>query len=160
MKTRISILLSGLLIALLFYQCVQQKEAAAAGTTEGDARAASAYGGFESQIKWGEHLVLIGVCNDCHTPKKITPTGPEPDMSLMLSGHPADIPLVEIDRKALGSKGYTARLKSGNAWIGSWGVSYAANLTPDDTGIGPWTEAQFFKAIREGKYKGLDGRYR
>ncbi|MCB9297006.1 MAG: hypothetical protein H6559_28375 [Lewinellaceae bacterium] len=38
-----------------------------------------------------------------------------------------------------------------------WGVSYAANLTSDDTGIYLWTEAQFFRAIREGKYKGLEG---
>ena len=28
------------------------------------------YGGFENQIKWGEHLVTIMGCNDCHTPKK------------------------------------------------------------------------------------------
>jgi cytochrome c553 len=43
------------------------------------------------------------------------------------------------------------------AAIGPWGISYAANLTPDDTGTGNWTEAQFMKAIREGKSKGLDG---
>jgi hypothetical protein len=42
------------------------------------------------------------------------------------------------------------------AFVGPWGVSFAANLTSDETGIGNWTEAQFFKAIREGKYKGMD----
>jgi hypothetical protein len=43
------------------------------------------YGGFESQVKWEEHLVILGGCNDCHTPKKMTPTGPVPDESLTLS---------------------------------------------------------------------------
>src|SRR6266498_6117510 len=28
------------------------------------------YGAYESQVKWGEHLVNICACNDCHTPKK------------------------------------------------------------------------------------------
>ena len=48
----------------------------------------TSYGGYESQVKYGEHLVLIAGCNDCHTPKKMTPTGPEADLSLLLSGHP------------------------------------------------------------------------
>jgi hypothetical protein len=42
------------------------------------------------------------------------------------------------------------------AFVGPWGISYAANLTSDESGIGAWTEAQFFKAIRQGKYKGMD----
>lgn len=40
---------------------------------------------------------------------------------------------------------------------GPWGVSFAANLTSDETGIGNWTEEQFFMAIRKGKSKGLEG---
>jgi hypothetical protein len=40
--------------------------------------------------------------------------------------------------------------------VGSWGQSFAANLTSDATGTGNWKEEQFIKAIREGKYKGLD----
>ena len=40
---------------------------------------------------------------------------------------------------------------------GPWGVSFAANITSDETGIGYWTEEQFFTAIRKGKYKGLEG---
>jgi hypothetical protein len=41
------------------------------------------------------------------------------------------------------------------AWVGPWGVSYAANLTPDDqTGIGLWTEDVFIKAMRTGKHMG------
>lgn len=43
-------------------------------------------------ITRGEHLVLTSGCNDCHTPLKIGKNGPEPDMSRMLSGHPAKLP--------------------------------------------------------------------
>jgi hypothetical protein len=43
------------------------------------------------------------------------------------------------------------------ATAGPWGVSFAGNITPDETGIGNWTEEQFKKAITQGKSKGLDG---
>jgi hypothetical protein len=111
---------------------------------------------FESQLKWGEHLVTILDCNVCHTPKKMTSHGPVLDNSLLLSGHPAEMPRIEIDRKEFESKGLTVALDF-TEWIGPWGVSFAANLTPDDTGIGNWTEEQFILALREGKYKGLSG---
>tara|TARA_R110002094_G_scaffold3622_1_gene11771 strand:- start:315 stop:614 length:300 start_codon:yes stop_codon:yes gene_type:complete len=42
------------------------------------------------------------------------------------------------------------------AAVGPWGTSFAANLTPDETGIGNWSEAQFLKAIKEGKFKGME----
>ena len=29
-----------------------------------------------AQIKRGEHLVKVGLCADCHTPKKMGPTSP------------------------------------------------------------------------------------
>ena len=42
------------------------------------------------------------------------------------------------------------------AWAGPWGVSYAANLTPDKrTGIGAWTADQFIKTMRTGKHLGV-----
>lgn len=112
------------------------------------------FGGFDSQIKWGEHLVTVGGCNDCHTPKKMTPQGPEPDMSLMLSGHPAQMPPPDVDRKEMESKGY-AVTQTLTAWVGPWGISYSANLTPDATGIGNWQESNFITALREGKFKGI-----
>jgi hypothetical protein len=43
------------------------------------------------------------------------------------------------------------------AAAGPWGVSFAANLTPDQSGIGTWTEEQFKRAIMQGKFKGIDG---
>ena len=41
------------------------------------------------------------------------------------------------------------------SWIGPWGVSYAANLTSDPTGIGYWKEENFITAMREGKFNGV-----
>jgi len=114
------------------------------------------YGGFKSEVLWGKHLVILGGCNDCHTPKKMTAMGPVPDMSLMLSGHPTNAPVPTIDRKDIEQKGL-AVTNDLTVWVGPWGVSYAANLTPDETGIGNWSADQFIKAIKEGKFKGLDG---
>ena len=84
----------------------------------------------------------------------MTPHGPDIDSSRLLSGHPADSPDPEIDRKEMESKGLvtTGDLTS---WVGPWGISYTANLTSDSTGIGTWTEGQFIYAIREGKLKGM-----
>jgi len=108
------------------------------------------FGGFESQVKFGEHLVTIMGCNDCHTPKKMGPNGPEPDMSLMLSGHPAKMPAPDVNRKETESKGL-AVTNDLTSWVGPWGISYAANLTSDATGIGNWQESNFITALREGK---------
>jgi cytochrome c553 len=112
----------------------------------------------DEQVKRGQYLVSFAMCDDCHTPKIMTPEGPKFDLERRFSGHPADEPftaegkvqLIQTQHVAVFSPGLTAA-------AGPWGVSYAANLTPDDTGIGTWTEAQFMKAIREGKSKGLDG---
>jgi hypothetical protein len=42
------------------------------------------------------------------------------------------------------------------AFAGPWGVSYAANLTPDkETGMGNWTEEMFVTALRTGKHGGV-----
>lgn len=44
------------------------------------------------------------------------------------------------------------------SWAGPWGVSFAANLTPDkDTVIGKWTEDEFLITIKTGR-KGGTGR--
>src|SRR5690606_41533751 len=40
--------------------------------------------------------------------------------------------------------------------VGAGGASYAASLTPDDTGLGNWSYEQFETAIRKGKSKGLE----
>ncbi len=112
------------------------------------------FGGFDSQVRWGEHLTIIGGCGDCHTPKKMTPQGPVPDEALLLSGHPAQMPPPDIDRKMVESKGLVVT-QTLTSWVGPWGISYSANLTPDATGIGNWQESNFITALREGKYKGI-----
>jgi hypothetical protein len=41
------------------------------------------------------------------------------------------------------------------AFSGPWGVSFAANLTPDtETGLGSWTEEMFTQALRTGRHQG------
>ena len=108
----------------------------------------------DSMAKRGAYLVSIMGCNDCHTPKKMGPHGPEFDQDRLLSGHPADMPVAKFDTGT--SKNWILFNQILTNYVGPWGISYSANLTPDSTGTGAWTEAQFIKAIREGKYKGLD----
>ena len=103
-------------------------------------------------VKRGEYLVRYGGCNDCHTPLKFGPNGPEPDMSRQLSGHPEDTKLPPPDLKPGPWFAATAGM---TAWTGPWGISYAANLTPEiNTGMGIWTEDMFLKAMRTGKHMG------
>ncbi len=104
-------------------------------------------------IKRGLYLTTIGACNDCHSPKMMTPHGPDTDTTRQLSGHPMNEQLPNVgtsENWILFSTGLTG-------FVGPWGTSYAANLTPDDTGIGNWTFEQFKTALRKGKYKGLEG---
>jgi hypothetical protein len=103
----------------------------------------------------GAYLVTAIGCNDCHTPFKMGPNGPEPEMTRMLSGHPEDLkmgppPAIDPASGWMGAIGGTM-----TAWAGPWGISYSANLTPDqNTGLGIWTEVMFVAAIREGKHMG------
>lgn len=115
-----------------------------------------AYGGFGSQVAWGKHIVTIAGCNDCHTPKKMGPEGPEDNLDLALSGSPSQMPPINVNRKEIESKGLA--VTNNLEWIGPWGISYSANITSDSTtGIGNWTLEQFIRAFRTGKYGGAPG---
>jgi hypothetical protein len=105
----------------------------------------------------GRYLTTVAGCNDCHTPKKFGPQGPSFDTTRLLSGHPASDPLPAVDKKAL-QPGYWYLLGPDlTSAVGPWGISYAANLTPDSaTGIGAWDEASFVKTLRTGKHLGQD----
>ena len=81
-------------------------------------------------------------CNDCHSPKKMGPQGPMVIPELMFSGYPADRPLPKVDVKTI-KKGWVLLNEDLTAAAGPWGVSFAANLTSDQTGIGNWTEENF-----------------
>ena len=105
-----------------------------------------------SQVERGKYIVSTSACHDCHTPVKMGPNGPEPDMSRMLSGHPESIKITQQAR--LGSPWMAAGSETFTAWSGPWGISYTANLTPDPSGLAAWTEDIFIKAIREGKHMG------
>jgi len=106
-----------------------------------------------SPVERGKYLVnTVGGCNDCHTPWKMGPQGPEPDMTRMLSGHPAEMPMPPAPK--LSMPWMAAAGATMTAWAGPWGVSYTANLTPDSTGLGTWDETVFMLAIRNGKHIG------
>ncbi|MEO6456310.1 MAG: diheme cytochrome c-553 [Ginsengibacter sp.] len=150
-----AVIISIMLLAFIFSQCNENESKSGGTSNQMDTSVvATSYGGFDSPVKWGEHLVILGGCNDCHTPKKMTAMGPMDDSSLLLSGHPANMPPPDVDRKDLESKGISAT-STLTAWVGPWGISYAANLTPDSTGIGNWTEDQFLLCLRQGKAKGI-----
>ena len=111
----------------------------------------------QPDVDRGRYLVTVGVCDDCHSPKIMTPQGPVIDSTRRLSGHPADAP---------GPKYTAADLKPGNnimgapdltSWAGPWGVSFTYNLTPDkETGTGSWNDELFIRIIRSGKHMGAE----
>lgn len=73
-------------------------------------------------VRYGAYLAgALGHCMDCHTPW--TPTGP--DMTQVGAG--------------------------GNPMKGPWGVSLTRNLTPHETGLKGWSDAEIARAIREGR---------
>ena len=72
-------------------------------------------------VKTGEYLARIGHCMDCHTPR--TEDGR---------------PLTEM----LGA--------GGMQFPGPWGLSVARNLTPHDSGLKGWSDAEIARAIRTG----------
>ena len=95
-------------------------------------------------VERGRYLVTITGCHDCHSPKI---EGMKPDLTRALSGRPATTQL---------PTGTTTEVHASldlTAWMGPWGYSIAANLTPDAaTGLGTrYTEASFITTMRTGK---------
>ena len=73
-------------------------------------------------------------------------------MTRMLSGHPESDKVTAMPKLP---KGWVGQSDDHTAWAGPWGVSFAANLTPDSSGFGEtWTEELFISAIRSGKHMG------
>lgn len=136
--------------ATLITACSQQPAAATSSTTPA---AAEATAPAQNPVERGKYLVTAIGCNDCHTPKKMGPNGPEPDMTRMLSGQPESEKLPAAPKPQ--GPWIASTTPNMTAWAGPWGVSFAANLTPDkNTGLGIWTEQMFLKAMREGKHMG------
>lgn len=107
-------------------------------------------------VRRGEYLVTVAACNECHSPKVFTGEGRMPDPDRLLSGHPQNEKLSEITGEALANR-WVLWNEHSTAVVGPWGVSFAANLTPDETGLGNWSFEQFKTALRHGKFKGLEG---
>jgi cytochrome c553 len=141
MKSRIVLLASAVALCMPVVAAAQGKAKAPAKS---------------KQVQRGEYLVNIGQCHDCHTPKKMGPEGPEPDMSLMLSGHPQDLKVSPLTLKDPANPWIIGFNFTMTAAAGPWGTSFAANLTPDpETGVlRDYTEKQFIQAMRTGKRHG------
>jgi hypothetical protein len=134
-----------LLLVLFTFQCSQSDQGGKASQTSA-----------MDKVARGKYLVSVGGCNDCHTPKMMTEQGQVLDSTRFLSGHPADekLPSTPFDLVGPGKWGAVGS-QSFTAWVGPWGVSFAANLTPDMvTGSGAWTEESFISAMRTGKHLG------
>ena len=107
------------------------------------------------KVKRGEYLVSIIGCDDCHSPKRMGPMGPEIIPELRLSGYPSSRPIQKADSQVV-KQGWALFGSDLTSSVGPWGMSFSGNLTSDETGIGNWTEENFLRAIRKGKYKGLE----
>lgn len=106
-------------------------------------------------VEYGKYLVTITGCNDCHTPKRLGPKGPELIPELLLSGYQSSRPVSNFD-KTKAMQGFAQMNEDMTAAAGPWGISFAANLTPHGTGTGNWTYEQFKKALTQGKFKGME----
>lgn len=76
----------------------------------------------KDRLRYGKYLADIGHCMECHSPR---------DQKGMLQ------------LSAIGA--------GGQVFNGPWGQSVARNLTPHESGLKQWTDAQIVTAIREGR---------
>ena len=130
------------------------RDVAAAEGAAQTAPAAAKAGAPAAKIARGKHLVTTSGCHDCHTPWKMGPQGPAPDMTRMLSGHPEAMVLPPAPKLPPGPWLVTVAATN-TAWAGPWGTSFTANLTPDnETGLGRWTARTFVDTIRTGRHLG------
>jgi hypothetical protein len=114
-----------------------------------------AHAGDPEPVKRGAYLVLVGGCDDCHTPMKSTPQGPHMDWARRLAGYSPP-----TSRLPSGTIGKTDLQLSGSdftTYRQEFGTVFSRNLTPHRTGLGEWSEAQFIKTMRLGRHQG-DGR--
>jgi hypothetical protein len=113
----------------------------------------SAGSGGSALVHRGEYLVTIVGCGDCHTPWRMGANGPEQDLSRRLSGHPEALAVSGAPGVSPPWGGAFTGTFTG--WAGPWGVSFAANLTPDrETGLGTWVLEEFIATMRTGRHHG------
>ena len=107
-----------------------------------------------AQIARGKYLVDIMGCHDCHTPVKMGPKGPEPDMTRALIGHPEEF--VMPPAPALPPGPWVASIGATfTAFASPMGTVFTRNLTPDkETGLGDWTVEEFIATMKTGLERG------
>jgi hypothetical protein len=151
-KAVYSIFIAGALIGTIsLVRCNNAPAAEQPMDTKGSSQASK-----PNLVERGKYLVTTLGCNDCHSSKKMGPQGPVIDSAFMLAGYLETNPVPTFEADAV-KRGLIVMMPTTTAFMGPWGTSFAANLTPDSTGIGSWSLDQFKKALREGKYKGLEG---
>jgi mono/diheme cytochrome c family protein len=107
-----------------------------------------------TRVERGAQLVQTMGCHDCHTPWKLGPRGPEPDMTRALTGHPEQMMMPPPPKLPEGPWVWMGSATN-TAFAGPWGVSFTANLTPDrETGLGDWTEEMFIATMRTRRHQG------
>ena len=117
-------------------------------------KTAAANSTLKERVERGRYMVTAIGCNDCHTPLKMTERGPEPDMTRMLSGHPSSLKMSRPPKLGDGPWAWAGAVTN-TSFAGPWGVTFAANLTPDqNSGLGIWTEEMFVRALRTGRHMG------
>ena len=111
----------------------------------------------EIKIKMGKVLTEEFGCVDCHSPKLIIQDQIMIDEKKIFSGHPQNNILPDFPPELVGPGKWRGLYTSGmTAWGGPWGITYAANLTPDkETGIGNWSEENFMSVIKLGIHSSL-----
>jgi hypothetical protein len=98
----------------------------------------------------GAYLWSTIGCADCHTPHD---SKGEPIAAMTMAGHPADAPLPEWDPSMLQKNILVTIDPTFTAFAGPFGVSAAANITPDkETGIGNMTADDLIGSWRTGKH--------
>jgi mono/diheme cytochrome c family protein len=118
-----------------------------------DGKAASTEQLRAAMVVRGKYLVSTAGCHDCHTPMKMGASGPAPDMTRALSGHPEQVALPPAPPPS--GPWNVSVAATMTAWSGPWGTTFTANLTPDrETGTGKWTERDFVQTIRTGRHLG------
>ena len=149
-QTKTNLVLAMALITLGAVQCSQP------AAEESKTPEATLYGGkYATEVEWGEHLVRVGGCGDCHTPKKMGPNGPVHDSSLLLSGHPAQMPPPPIDQKEAAAKGL------GHAFLGRIPLDLAIRQASDagtPPAAGEGVQAEAFAALARQVADWLDSR--
>lgn len=112
----------------------------------------------EQRVSRGKQLVSEGNCNFCHTPYLETKEGAVPDPGRILAGHPEELEIPRLSEADTDSEEWLQFLSSldQTVWAGPWGLSFAANITPDPkTGIGKWSEEIFIETMRSGRHVSL-----